>query len=89
VSSSPGRADAQVRPGQTRSDDPIPGVDVIVRKKPSGVPLHVRTDGAGSFSLDDLAPGEYAIEIDGSSLEPQLTRPAGRVRRTPILRRRS
>lgn len=36
------------------------------------------SDGPGSFYRDEVAPGEYAVEIDGSSLKPAIDKAAGK-----------
>ena len=46
------------------SDDPIPGVDVVVRKKPSGVPMVVASSNSkGQFSGRVSAGGQYTISL--------------------------
>jgi hypothetical protein len=52
--------------------NPIPGVDVIVRKNPHGIAMKLRTDGTGSFTLGELTPGEYVIELPGNSLRSAI-----------------
>ncbi len=41
------------------SNNPIPGIDVVVQKKPSGNAITVKTDAQGQASLPNLAPGDY------------------------------
>jgi len=53
--------------------EPIPGVDVIVRKCPGSCPggsivVHTQTGTHGSFEFKMLEPGRYEIDIDGRSL---------------------
>ena len=52
--------------------NPIPGVDVIVKKNPHGIAMKLRTDGTGSFTLGELTPGEYVIELSGDSLRSAI-----------------
>ncbi len=53
----------------TATNDPIPGVDIIVQKNPGGtIVIQTHTDSNGSLTLRGLAPGDYVIEIDGRSL---------------------
>jgi hypothetical protein len=49
------------------SNDPIPGIDVVVRKHPSGAHIQTKTDAHGTFKLGDLAPGAYTIELQSFS----------------------
>ena len=45
--------------------DVIPGVDVIVRKKPGGTAMRqVKTDFSGNFSLSNLSDGNYDLFVD-------------------------
>jgi hypothetical protein len=70
--------DTQFTPQPHDQDDPIPGIDVVVRKKPSGAALHLTTDGKGNASIGKLARGaSYDIQISGKDLEPALDRVAG------------
>ena len=49
--------------------DPIPGIDIVVRKNPGGVIVaRTQTNAKGTFVLKELAPGEYTVELDGKSL---------------------
>jgi hypothetical protein len=54
--------------------NPIPGVDVIVKKKPGGTVVRTKSDGSGSFSLDTLAPGNYELEFEGNSLSTAISK---------------
>jgi hypothetical protein len=54
--------------------NPIPGIDVVVRKKPSGSAMKLQTDGKGGFTLGDLTPGEYVIELPVDSLRSAVDR---------------
>ncbi len=42
---------------------PIPGVDIIVQKKPGGIAMHATTDNAGKFVFDNLDAGQYALSV--------------------------
>lgn len=60
------------------SNAPIPGIDVVVKKKPSGVSLQIKTDAKGNASLGKLSPGAtYDLVISGKEIEPALDRIAG------------
>src|ERR1700760_2804511 len=57
--------DAKAQPHD--QDNPIPGIDVVVRKHPSGAAMHVTTDRKGNASIGELKRGEsYDIVIGGS-----------------------
>ena len=61
------------------TNEPIPGVDIIVQKNPGGIVVKTQTGPTGQVQFKDLAPGEYVIEIDGKSLVAamdKLTPPA-------------
>jgi hypothetical protein len=67
-------------PGMAMAGEPIPGVDVIVRKHPGGR-LLVHTDGSGRARLESLAPGNYTLSLGSQSLAAamdRLTPPARR-----------
>ena len=50
--------------------DIIPGVDVIVRKKPGGIAIQVKTGADGTYKFTGLAPGTYDLATAGQP--PQL-----------------
>ena len=45
------------------TNDPIPGVDIIVRRNPGGVAIHATSDKSGNFTFDNLAPGKYTLSV--------------------------
>jgi len=48
---------------------PIPGVDIVVKRIPGGdIVIQTFTDPAGQIQFKNLLPGDYVIEIDGTSL---------------------
>ena len=49
--------------------DPIPGVDVIVRKKPGGIAIQVKTGADGTYKFTGLAPGTYDLIIPGQPVK--------------------
>jgi hypothetical protein len=53
--------------------EPIPGVDIIVRKNPGG-DLIVHTDGSGRARLERLVPGNYTLTIRSASLAAAMER---------------
>jgi len=50
------------------TNDPIPGVDIIVEKNPGGTIVHIQTDANGTVTFRHLAPGKYVLTIGGKSL---------------------
>ncbi len=45
--------------------NPIPGIDVIIKKKPGGIiKREVKTGISGEFSLSDLSDGHYDLFVD-------------------------
>ncbi len=49
--------------------DVIPGVDVIVRKKPGGKAIQVKTGADGTYKFTRLAPGTYDLIIPGQPVK--------------------
>jgi len=56
-----GLALALMAPAAMAASNPIPGVDIIVRKKPPKIAIVVPVDTSGKFSLRLKEPGTYAI----------------------------
>jgi hypothetical protein len=54
--------------------NPVPGLDVVVRKKPGGSVMNLQTDGNGGFTLGGVTPGEYVIELPVDSLRSAVNR---------------
>ena len=57
---------------------PVSGVNVVLTRKSGGGVTQIKTDGKGNFTLGDLAPGDYAIELSGRSLEPAIDKLVGK-----------
>ena len=49
--------------------DPIPGVDIIVRKRPGGIALKVKTGADGTYKFTGLASGNYDLIIPGQPVK--------------------
>jgi len=49
--------------------DIIPGVDIIVRKKPGGIALKVKTGADGTYKFTGLASGNYDLIIPGQPVK--------------------
>ncbi len=48
----------------------IPGIDIIVQKKPGGSAIQVKTGADGTYKFTRLAPGTYDLSTAGQP--PQL-----------------
>ena len=59
--------------------NPIPGVDIIVKKKPGNIAIHATTDSTGKFSINKLTPGTYTLTYS------KLPKMASRYRPTLML----
>ena len=44
--------------------DPIPGVDIIVRRKPGGNAMRVTPGKTGTFVFEHLAAGQYTLSVE-------------------------
>lgn len=48
-----------------RANNPIPGVDVVVKKKPGGAAFHEdKTDSGGDYDIAGLEDGDYELFVD-------------------------
>jgi hypothetical protein len=47
--------------------EPIPGIDIVVKKNPGPIVVRTQTDARGNFKLGNLAPGRYEIELQSFS----------------------
>ena len=54
-------------------DDPIPGVDIIVKKNPGGIAMHATTDKAGSFVFDNLGAGTYVLSVSAPQTKTAIS----------------
>ena len=45
------------------AEDPIPGVDVVVRKKPGGKAMPTTSDSGGKFVFNNLSAGKYELSV--------------------------
>jgi len=59
------------------ANNPIPGIDVVVRKQPGGTAIKTSTDKSGKATARKLAPGRYAMSVRlTAEIIRQLARPA-------------
>lgn len=59
------------------SNNPIPGIDVVVQKQPGGsIVARTTTDAKGEFTVKELPAGRYIIQVSGKGLEPAKLAPA-------------
>jgi hypothetical protein len=47
----------------------IPGIDIIVQKKPGGKAIQVKTGADGTYKFTRLAPGTYDLIIPGQPVK--------------------
>lgn len=60
------------------SNQPIPGIDVVVQKKPSGAPIAKgTTDAKGEVTFKELAPGQYTVVLSPKAAEVAKLHGAG------------
>ncbi|MDO8973591.1 carboxypeptidase-like regulatory domain-containing protein, partial [Reyranella sp.] len=60
------------------SNNPIPGIDVVVQKKPSGTALTQNTGGDGTTTLGVLTPGTHSVVLDTKKLlDARIPGPSG------------
>jgi hypothetical protein len=53
-------------PSAFASNQPIPGIDVVVKKQPAGgITLKATTDAKGEITIKELPAGRYTIELGG------------------------
>jgi outer membrane cobalamin receptor len=63
--------------GSVTSSDGVPIRDAVVSLQGVGKSQSGRTDGAGHFSIPDLAAGTYAIRVSAVGFDPLGPRPIG------------
>lgn len=51
------------------SPNPIPGVDIIVKKNPGGIAVAVPTGEDGAYKFTGLAAGKYDLSVDGQRVQ--------------------
>ena len=51
------------------SINPIPGIDIIVRSRPGGIAIQVKTGADGTYKFTGLAPGTYDLIIPGQPVK--------------------
>jgi hypothetical protein len=66
-----GNGPSQPEPQKNEENNPIPGIDVVVRKEPGGSAIHIPTDGNGGFSVSGLKAGSYAVSVDPHPATPE------------------
>jgi len=47
----------------------IPGIDIIVQKKPGGSAIQVKTGADGTYKFTRLAPGNYDLSVAGQHVQ--------------------
>lgn len=66
------------------TNDPIPGVDIIVRKKPGGSAIKATTDMDGNFTFAKLEPGKYVLTVNASQNKAAINTTRSNIRRPSI-----
>jgi hypothetical protein len=52
-------------PAARAANEPIPGVDIIVKKNPGGIVATAHADKVGRFTLRLTEPGDYTVTTSG------------------------
>ncbi len=50
----------------------VPGVGIVIKKKPGNAPIIVPSDSKGEVRLSGLEPGEYSVQVFGGAQETVL-----------------
>ncbi len=72
-----GTGGAGGRPPIQANNKPIPGIDIVVLKKPETSKLMVHTDGDGIIMLGVLTTGDFELTLTAESLHTALGKLAG------------
>ena len=66
------------KPIPNYSNNPIPGIDVVVQKKPAGNAITQTTGGDGTSTLGVLTPGTHSVVLDTKKLmDVRIPGPSG------------
>jgi len=68
------------------SNNPIPGIDVVVKKKPAGNAMKTSTDKTGKFAFSKLEAGTYLVTITPAKADPSPAKAAINTTRSQIKR---
>jgi hypothetical protein len=49
--------------------EPIPGIDIVVKKNPGGIPVTAPTETDGAYQFKGLAPGKYDLSVGGKRVQ--------------------
>jgi len=49
--------------------EPIPGIDIVVKKNPGGIPFTTQTGPDGAYQIKGLAPGSYDLSVAGKRIQ--------------------
>lgn len=67
-----------VSASSARAENPIPGIDVVVKKKPASSAIAKgTTDAKGEVTFKDLAPGQYTVVLDPKAADAAKLHGAG------------
>ncbi|MDD5544967.1 MAG: carboxypeptidase-like regulatory domain-containing protein [Acidobacteriia bacterium] len=68
----------------TASNDPIPGIDIVVKRHPSGKAIQARTDNGGRFVFDNLEAGQYILSVNPPQTKTLVNTSHSNIRRPGI-----
>jgi hypothetical protein len=78
LGTSPGNPTGPEKPKPNYSNQPIPGIDVVVRKKPAGNAITQTSSGDGTSTLGVLTPGTHSVSLDTKKLlDVRIPGPSG------------
>ena len=62
--------------------EPIPGIDIIVRKTPGGLAMHATTDKSGKFAFNNLGVGTYELSVNVPQTKASINTSRGNIKHT-------
>jgi len=78
LGTSQGNPTGPEKPQPNYSNNPIPGIDVVVRKKPAGNAITQTSSGDGTSTLGVLTSGTYSVTLDTRKLlDVRIPGPSG------------
>lgn len=78
LGTSPSNPTGPDKPQRNYSNQPIPGIDIVVQKKPAGNAITQTTGGDGTSTLGVLTPGTHSVVLDTKKLlDARIPGPSG------------
>ena len=62
------------------ASEPVPGIDIIVRKTPGGIAMKATTDKAGNFVFDNLGKGTYVLSVSAPQTKSSINTSRSNIR---------